>query len=51
MREKVNMSKTTKSGSQGVENQGGRHFGLEPCLPVRVVDLRVTDPGHRPNGI
>lgn len=49
--EEMNMSKTTESGSQGVENQGERHFGLEPRLLVRAVDLRVAGSGHKPNGI
>lgn len=50
VREEMSMSKTTEFGSQGVENQGERQFGLEPRLLVRA-DLKVADSGHRPSGI
>lgn len=49
--EEMTMSKSTESRSQGVEGQSEQHFGLEPRLSVRAVDLRVTDSGHRRNGI
>lgn len=45
--EEMTMSKSTESRSQGVEGQSEQHFGLEPRLPVRAVDLRVEDSGHR----
>lgn len=49
--EGMTVSKSTESRSQGVEGQGEQHFGLEPLLPVRAVDLRVADSDHRHNGI
>lgn len=49
--EEMTVSKSAESRSQGVEGQSEQHCGLEPRLPVRAVDLRVADSGHRRNGI